>query len=68
VSHSPADSDRDIVMSALEDVVEKDTILVGDDTGLLVMAVQCISEEISFIGFCLTFSTIIGWIIKISEK
>jgi len=26
--------------------------------------IQCISEEISFIGFCLTFSAIIGWIIK----
>ena len=25
--------------------------------------IQCISEEISFIGFCLTFSEIIGWII-----
>ena len=24
--------------------------------------IQCISEEISFIGFCLTFSAIIGWI------
>ena len=27
--------------------------------------IQCISEEISFIGFCLTFSAIIGWIIII---
>ena len=26
--------------------------------------IQCISEEISFIGFCLTFSAIIGWIIS----
>ena len=44
VSHSPADSDRDIVMRlslrALEDLVEEDTILVGDDTDLLVMAVH----------------------------
>ena len=27
--------------------------------------IQCISEEISFIGFCLTFSAIIGWIISL---
>ena len=26
--------------------------------------IQCISEEISFIGFCLTFSAIIGWIMR----
>ena len=40
VSHSPADADRDIVMRAMEDVVEKDTILVGDDTDLLVMVLH----------------------------
>ena len=30
--------------------------------------IQCISEEISFIGFCLTFSAIIGWIINECTK
>ena len=30
--------------------------------------IQCISEEISFIGFCLTFSAIIGWITTTWDK